>query len=90
MAFSARSRRFSNSSSSSRVLGLGGILGYFGFMVGRPLGLGIKPFIPCFSKACNYWLTTPELAMPKCKQAASAENFPFLTACITLSLNSGE
>ena len=33
---------------------LGGILGYFGFMIGRLLGLRIKPFIPCFSKACSH------------------------------------
>lgn len=89
IAFSARSK-FSNSSSSPHVFGLGGILGYFGFMIGRLLGLRIKPFIPCFSKACSHWLTTPELVMPKCKYAASAENCPFLTACIMLSLNSGK
>ena len=90
IAFSARRRKFSNSSSSFRVFGLGGILEYFGCMIGRPLDLEIKPFIPCFSKACNHRLITLELTMPKYKYAVSAENCPFLTACITLSLNSGE
>lgn len=90
MTFFASSSKIQYFKRSSSVVRFGWHLGYIGSMLKKHPYLSIKPFIPCILKTCNHQLITAESAIPKYKQEVSTKNCPFLTVCITLSLNLSE